>query len=341
MRKDILKFTWLTIIAIVPVIAIIVAYVYIDPFRVLHPSDPYFQPSNPMYVGWNKSFVSTETFKKHHKIEKYDSYIFGPSLSIGYKAQDWKKYLSPESKIFHFDASSETLDGILMKMEYIIKSGEKIKNALFILDPEIFRRDNGYTHLYIQHPDITQQHDLISFHWCFFKVFLNREFILSYIDLKENGFKPYMKEKNIFTNEFPSYNGITNEENYPFYDIPLKLNEEDFYKSRETLFIRKYQKGIILKPYFNNDIISKLEKMNEILCSQNTSFKIIFPPLYKLTSLSEKDKNILYHIFNKKNFCDYSGANYLSLDYHSFYDGASHPRPAVCAEILQKAYLIP
>lgn len=339
MKKDILRFSLLSLVAVIPVIIIVITYLFIDPFRVITPTNPFFVPERPMYVGWNKSFVSTETFRNNHSTEHYDSYIFGPSLSIGYRVDDWKKYISPKSKIMHFDASAESLTGILLKLKYIVAHGERISNALFILDPHIFNRgDISGIHLYAQHPDLTPEPDLIQFHWKFFKLFINRDFLSAYIDLKLNGFQDYMQEKSIFTIEFPDYNGITNEEAYPFYDKILEKDENTFYAPRLKTFNRKYKTSKILKAYFTPQIVEQLKEIKKILAAQSTNYKIIFPPMYSLETLANSDKTIFYNIFGRENITDYSGANMLSMNIHSYYDAKSHPRPLTCAEILKETY---
>lgn len=338
--KKILKFSALSLLAIFPLFIILGVYIYFDPFRIIRPTEPYFIESNPMYVGWNKSFVSTEAFKNNHDKYKYDSYIFGASLSIGYRAHIWQKYLPGEPSIFHFDASSETLDGVLMKMKFVVKNNERIKNALFILDPMLFKRHNPKNiHLYLQHPDLTEAHDNLYFHWRFFYVFLHSEFVSAYIDLQLNGFKPYMTKKSIFTREFPDYDAKTNEEHYPFYDNVLAVDPESFYKERLAQFKKVYSDTTVtFEPFFDDNIIGKLKEMENILKAEKTSYKIIFPPLYSLQTLSDRDKNIMYEIFGRENICDCSGLNELSVDYHSFYDYISHPRPSTCDKVLSKAY---
>lgn len=342
MKPGIKKFSLIVLAASFPLWVLLAFYIWLDPFKVLRPNYPFFKPNTPIYVGTNKSFISVEDYNHNYKNRHYNSFIFGPSLSIGYRAKSWGKYLPADASIFHFDASAETFDGILMKMDYIISKGETIKNALVILDPWIFERINEeYTHLYIQHPDITPQPDYIQFQWTFFKVFLNQQFLSSYIDLKINGFKPYMKEHAVFSDQIINYDPLTNEETNINYDSMLNHDTENYYKMRAEEFVRTYNKTKELAPYFDKDIVAKLKRMNEIFHSQNTSFKIILPPFYTLATLAPKDKAILYSIFGRQNICDLSGANALSLDYHSFYDGNSHPRPSTCDKVLRIAYSKP
>ncbi|MDD2961466.1 MAG: hypothetical protein PHR45_05220 [Muribaculaceae bacterium] len=339
MKRQILHFTLLTLAALSPIYIIIGLYLYLDPFRVIHPDIPYYSIEKPMYVGSNKGFASTETFNANYEKEHYDSYILGTSLSIGYRVNDWKKHLPAHSKAFHFDASAETIDGIILKMEYILAKGEHINNALFILDPKIFGRENKKdAYLYIQHPDLTPEADCLQFHWKFFKVFLNSEFLSAYIDLKINRLQPYMIEGSIFNQDCPTYDGITNEESYPFYDKQIAENSDRFYSTRNIPFERKDNSEKIIPTYFDTTIKDKIIHIKKLLIAQNTSYKIIIPPLYTLIRLSDEDKSYLDNVFGKENIYDLSGKNKYSLDCHSFYDSYSHPRPEICKHILDEAY---
>ena len=327
------------LIALFPIYVIFGAYVYLDPFRVVHPSDPFFDMEDPMHVGWNKGFVSTEAFKNHHQTEHYDSYIFGSSLSIGYQAEEWSKYVGKSARIFHFDGSTESFTGIIKKIRYINKCGETVKNALIVADPTIFARDDDKeSHLFAQHPDITPQWDFIQFQWLFFKLFMNREFLTNYIDMRTNGLTPKMVAIGIFTKEIPDYDVKTNEEKYPFYEKELAENEEQYYAKRDSFFGRNYSESIVIPPMFTEKNIENFKTLKGLFEKNSTNYKIIIHPMYKLNTLCEKDRNILYDIFGKENLYDFSGANEFSLDKHNYYDQNSHPRPGLCNKLMKIVY---
>ena len=339
MWKKIGKLTLKCLIALLPIYIILGLYIYLDPFRVVHPSDPYFQPENPMHVGWNKGFVSTETFKNHHAEEHYDSYIFGSSLSIGYKAAEWSKYIGNTARIFHFDGSSDSFTGIIEKFRFINKCGEQVKNALFVVDPELFtREDNTETHLFAQHPDITPQWDFIQFHWLFFKLFMNREFLTGYIDMQINGLTPEMVAVGMFTKEFPDYNVKYNEENYPFYDNALAADEDKFYADRTKMFERECNKEYVLPELFTDETVENLQSLKDLLEKNGTDFRIIIHPMYHLRTLCCRDRAILFDIFGENRVFDFSGENKYTMNKRNYYDNNSHPRPQLCAELMRIVY---
>lgn len=340
MPKGIKKFCLLSALASLPIWIILIVYICIDPFNVIWAHHPFFEEGKPNYVGWNKGYVSVEAYEYNNPNQHYDSFIFGSSRSIEYQVNDWRKYIPNNSKIFHFDASMETLKGIYDKMKYIHSQREHINNALIVLDPEMLsRKENKDDYLYVPHSDLTAEWDYLSFQWKFLKVFLTQKFIVSYIDLQFNGFKDYMREENIFTEEYPQYNAIANEETYPRYDNMLAKNSSGFYTPAKVHeFNVKLSNGWDTSPQLTNANKNYLKKIMEELIVNGTNYKIIIPPLYNKQYLNAKDKAILIEIFGADRISDFTGNNEFTNDMHNFYDEKSHPRPVTCRKIMKQAY---
>lgn len=344
--NDILRFTKATAIAALPLLLIVLSYVWFDPFRALRPADPFWRAEEPMRVGTNKSMISTFQFDSRHRQSHYDSYIFGSSLSIGYRAADWATYLPDTARVFHFDGSSETLRGILLKMRYVVDEGEALAHALIVMDVEMFRRDNRHPapYLFRQPPQITPEPDLLPFHWSFFRQWLNREFVAAYIDLNLHGLQPYMLERSIFTAEQPDYDPVTNEESYPFYDDAIAADIDSFYARRDSLFRGYPTEEHTAPPLLTADTPMGadnrriIDEMALLLRSQHTDYRIVIAPRLSLERINPADLRLLQDTFGADRITDLSGKNDLSADRRNFYDGHSHPRPEACREALHRIY---
>lgn len=340
MNNKIYKFCLLSLLAALPVAAFIGIYIWLDPFRIIHTYEPYFSDKDPMHVGWNKSFISTDNFNRHYKKEKYDSYIFGSSRSINYLASDWRPHLPANASIYHFDASSETLTGILYKIKYIKSKGLDIRNALIILDIELLsKQENRDNHLFIQHPDLTPGHDFLKFHITFFNVFRQRAFLKALYDLKRHDFQPYMVETGILTQHNPSYDPITNEERYPAMDSLIRISPEKYYTAERLAPFPKNKEEILAPSYLETGSTSY-----NILCQikenlgNNCDYYIIVSPTIKLLKINASDLKALRQIFGTERVFDFSGKNKISEDYHSYYDNKSHSRPEICKILIDSIY---
>lgn len=346
-RNDLRRFTLATALAAVPLLLIVLGYVVADPFRVLRPTDPFWRADDTMHVGTNKSMISTFQFDSRHKLYRWDSYIFGSSLSIAYRADDWAVFLPDTARVFHFDGAWETLRGIQLKMHYVVDQGEHIANALIVMDVEIFRRDDIHhpaPYLFRQPPQITPEHDLLQFHWSFFRQWLNREFLLAYIDLKLNGLQPYMLQHSIFTTEQPDYDPVVNEESYPFYENAIAADIDAFYARRAQLFEGLPTEEHTAPPQLtaDNPIAANnrriIADMARLLRDEHTDFRIVLVPRLSLERINPADLRLLQDTFGADRITDLSGKNDLSTEPHNFYDGYSHPRPTTCSQVLDSIY---
>lgn len=340
MKNTIYKFCILSILAALPVALFTGIYIWLDPFRIIHTYEPYFSDKDPMHVGWNKSFISTDNFNRHYEKEKYNSYIFGSSRSINYRAADWRRHLPSNASIYHFDASSETLTGILCKIKYIKSKGLDIENALIILDIELLpRKEDKENHLFIQHPELTPEHDFLKFHMAFFNVFRQRTFLKALYDLKLYDFQEEMVETGILTKHNPSYDPETNEERYPGIDSLIRFSSEQYYTPERLSQFPRNKEEILAPAYlepgskpFNILLQIKKELANDC------DYYIIISPTIKLLRLNASDLRSLQQIFGTERVFDFSGKNKISEDYHSYYDDKSHSRPEICKILIDSIY---
>lgn len=307
----------------IPVFIFIGLYIVLDPFHVI------YKTGIPQNIGFNKNAISTNNFDRNYKKYYYDSFIFGSSRSICFKAEEWKKHLNPHAKVYHFDSSAETLSGIVKKIKYIESKGITIKNAIICIDPEMLNStEQPDEYLYIEHPALTPEFDFLKFHALMFKTFCNRQFLSTYLDFKINGIKDYMLTNNMITNDYLNYNEITNEVSYPEIDSLIARNPEQYYTPERIATFHR-TKSDSVAPSFINSL-----KTLQICCN----VKIIIMPVYNQIKINPIDLEYLKSKFYGSNVFDYSGKNKFTEDYHSYYDVASHPRPEICTTILNEVY---
>ena len=135
----------------IPVIILLVYYVWADPFKFVWHYNTYYAEEGIAYVDMNNDYVSVCTYDNWHEKYGYNSFIFGNSRSRYYLVEDWKQYLDTSSSCFHMDASNETLRGIYLKLKYINNTSE-IRNCLLILDNSILASDQCRTDSYLFFP---------------------------------------------------------------------------------------------------------------------------------------------------------------------------------------------
>ena len=340
MKLFLKNLSYFSIIGIILLIPTLITYITLDPFKVIHTYDSFFDTKEKGRVGVNKDYISSSTFIRN--IENlsinYDSYIFGNSRSIFYQLSDWKKHIPSYSIGYHFDASSESIWAINKKIEYIDNLGLKINNTLLVLDYSTLVLDKPKKgHLFITSPILVNNRNLISFHATFFKSFITPKFLYAYIDfIISKKIKPYMSDSHLLENTPLNYNGISNEIRYDVYENLMTNNtyytEERMSSFYERNFIKKYSPIAIGNP---QKII--LQNIANVLKKHNSKTKIIINPLYDQLYLHESDLAFLKKTFGEYVVFDFSGINIFTSDYRNYYEN-SHYRPHIAREIMELIY---
>ena len=112
------RFVLLSLLALLPVMAVVALYLIRDPFHVVKPyRGKIYNPGDTVSLTINWGHVTVESFKYFNPSEHFDSFIFGSSLSGYYRIKDWQTHLPADARPFHFNASRETLYGILNKLK--------------------------------------------------------------------------------------------------------------------------------------------------------------------------------------------------------------------------------
>lgn len=339
-NRSITRFLLRTAFAATPLLLLILVYTTLDPFRVVAPPYPYFaEGSWETELGWNRGWVSVTAYGHGVRSNKYDSFIFGSSVSIAYRADDWKKHLSPDASVFHFDASREHIYGIMKKMQYIDMRGNIMRNALIVLDPQTFRERKNYDYLFYIPPQLTGWWNYPAFHYTFFKYFLNRDFLTSYIPFLITG-EPvnYGKDEDedIF-NRLPfTYDKTTNEESTALIEARIASNPDSFYlniKIDSLLDIKPHH----CKALINDTIKAELQQIAAVLRKHGTDYRIVFGPNRHKEILCPEDMAIMNDIFDSDRIYRYSALDTVVNDKRYYYDN-THYRTHVCTEIIEEAY---
>ena len=317
----------LILLDMMPLWILLAVYVYVDPFRVVHPEYPYLSKSRPMHTGWDKDVMSFETYQHNAESYRYDSFIFGSSLSMYYRVKDLSRFFPSAHPLYHFDASSETIDGILHKMQYITSHGGHIKNAFIVLSNTDLEQERQYQkHIFREHYKLTPECDFIGFHYTFVRAFFNLDFLLD-----------YFCGNNRDADDGIYYDPVSNEITEWRLDDELQRDSTAFYQRNAQLFIDQYYDGVEQLPtILTEQKLAVLNSIAEILKRERTHYIILYPPRYHRTRLSPEDDAMLKRLFGEANIVDLS-ADKTSLAgiKTNFYDGVSHPTKSTCREILR------
>jgi len=304
-------------------ILFVAIYIVLDPFKVIHNYSNY---SN-IRTGFNRDYISTETFLKNYKTQQYNSFIFGSSRSQAFLPSNWKKHLSPSDNVFSFDASGETVYGIWKKLQLIDKLGLHINNALIILCRDVsFLRDDNYEDIiYTKHPILSGENEWY-FQYKFFRAFTVPKFLTSYGKFLINKkYDPSME--GYIVNHHVIMDSISNELIILEREQEIHGLKKEFYKRTP----RVESKNIIGKNFYK-----MLTDIHNILTKHNSKYRVVISPLYEQIKFSPQDINTLKNIF-RTNLYDFSGENIFTNNSYYYYE-ASHYRTIVGDSIMQYIY---
>ena len=333
MRKFIIKL----IAFFSPIVIILILFTFLDVFKVFKEYNDYYKDN---FITLNRELVCAETYRKYRDTEKYNSFIFGSSRSQAFKVKEWSKYLSLNAKPFHFDASGEGIYGISKKIEYIDELGDKIDNALIIVDRETLGQTSAREgHLFIP-PTYISKKSRFEFYYTFLKAQVNPKFILAYIDYSI--FKRHRKYMGhlIEKSEFPLKTNIKNCDIWYGYDESIKRDSIGYYKNlinKGVFYDRSKKRNENNKIEIKLAEVEQLEKIKIILNKHNTFYKIVISPVYNQVPLEKEQEELLNKIFGEENVYNFAGKNKFTQSISNFYE-SSHYRPHVANEILKIIY---
>ncbi len=321
-----------SLIAVIPLIVLLIAYIYFDPFKVIRSYKDY---SNPFVIP-NRDYISTTMFLKNNKRFKYNSFIFGSSRVLAYKPESWLRHLSEKDKPFMFDASMESIYGIYTKIKFLDSLNVPMKNVLIIIcrDETFNHSENHEGHLYIKHPSVSGE-SAMTFQSQFFKAYLSPKFLFNFYYYVFSGkYESFMS--GYIEHRKMAYDTITNQLRIIDQETEITENPAKYYRKRSQLFYTRKAEQVDSVQRINSKQLFMLQEIKRILEKHLTNYKIVISPLYEQVKFSGPDQNILNTIF-RKNLYDFSGKNQFTELITNYYE-TSHYRPNVGDSIFEIIY---
>lgn len=319
------KLAWFTI----PFWALIVLYVYDDPFMVLHKYDVY--DSNVML---NEQHVGWQIYRNHKDSVHFNSFILGNSCTMAFRCAEWEKYLSPGDHAIRLFGNGESLKAISLKLHALDKEGAEIKNVLMILNRTSLSRLSplsGYGNVL---PAAVSGDSPFIVQMEFIQAFAMPDFLFPYLKYRITGrVEPGMKRMN-------PYGRIRDSKNNDAFNPREKMIEQEgeaYWENRKKEFPERVGTVTIAETAIFQKQRRILEEIREVLRRHHTSVRVIISPDYNQKELHPDDRKILQGIFGKENVYDFSGINEFTEDYHNYYE-SGHYRPLLGNQLLERVY---
>ena len=299
----------------IPLITLVGLYLWTDPFRCLHAFD-----INDV-DDTNREYLSTELFLRNEPTYHYNSFIFASSRGGGMNTYQWKQYLPEGAQPFLFQAWSETVTGIELKLKYLSKHQVPIDNALLLFDiPGTFKKEQ------LPHEALSLKHYIFTGHSKFeYNVVQFCNFIQKpslWVSSVKNQFKGVKKPCASDT--------ITNDWEYTNKDYYTEIPPQDSLKQcskigRKTFMAeiaRSKEKLSISELLITKQYEEQLRHIKSILNANHTDYHIIITPAYCYTNpaVNSDDLELLRDIFGAERVHNYSGKNEMTDDYNNFSD---------------------
>lgn len=316
----------------IPIVLVIGAYIYFDPFKVIYNYDNY---SNSEVI-LNRDFTTTENYFANKEKYKYNSFLFGSSRTIGFKIDSWNSYLGENSAPYAFVGAGESIYGIHKKLQYLDSTNTKIDNALILLcrDWSFANKKDHLGHIFMKHPTVART-SWINFHWKTFMAYFNTKFIWTYFNFKiTKEFKDWMRY--VITEDKTLINPLTNQMSFPEVDERIRMDAKKYYLEKDSIFFKRKGQTIDTINRIDSDYQKMLTEIKFILEKNKTNYTIIAVPLYDQIKFSKNDSKILSKLFGNRIF-DYTGKNKYT-DYKENYYESSHFLPKIGDDILKEIY---
>ena len=331
------RFVLLTLLALSPVLLLVAFYVARDPFHVVKPyKGQVYNPGDTISLTVNWGHVTVESYKYFDPQGQFDSFIFGSSLSGYYRIKDWAPHLPADAHPFHFNASRETLYGILNKLHWLTDRGVKIKNALIIMEDEmLMRRPLDSDVLFVQHPSTAREVSWWKFHQLYFNAFRRPE-IVAYL-LCPGPMTQRVLEEGYATTDITNRIEPINEGYYAWADSVIAVNPSEFFTPEHVKTYSLPLKEMPCQEKINSTVSILLSEIQRVLEQQGTDYHIIIPPHYGYEAINSSDLFKLERIFGQSRVHDYSHDPELGSDLHYYYDDG-HLIAQECARLIDSAY---
>ena len=331
------RFVLLCLLALLPVMAVVALYLVRDPFHVVKPyRGKIYNPGDTVSLTVNWGHVTVESFKYFNPSEHFDSFIFGSSLSGYYRIKDWQTHLPADARPFHFNASRETLHGILNKLKYLRSQGASIKNVLIIMEDEmLMRRPLDSDVLFVQHPSTTRDVSWWSFHQLYFNAYRHPE-LIAYL-LCPGKMTQKVLDEGYATTDITDRDERINEGCYNLADSLIANDPDAFFTPQHLAQYTLPLKELPCPPKIDAPVKALLNAIASILNQQGADYHIIIPPHYGYEAIASSDLYMMEHIFGANRVHDYSHDAKMGSDVHYYYDDG-HLVAQACAVLMDSAY---
>jgi hypothetical protein len=323
-----------------PLLAIVVLpFVVFDPFKIIYRYSD-FNPT--FYDGYavygNSDYFGTETYLRSRSSRHWRSLLFGNSRSAVYRLADWAAYVD-DPQPFYFGAAGESLFGIASKMALIDRLGDRMENALLVLDRgELSETKNRQEYLFIKHPAVSRESSL-AFYSLFVRTYLSDLFYLKYLGLRVLGPRALGNEEWLFTRSKIAMNPTNFEWTFETFEEALAHDEHGYYAVRAKEFYPRNGMRREAPCVIGEDQEKLLADIRNVLTKHQTKYKVIISPLYDQEVFNRSDLRRLVELFGEANVFDFSGVNPLTTPVTNFYD-SSHYRPTVARAVLSAVYRV-
>jgi hypothetical protein len=234
----------------------------------------------------------------------------------------WKLYLPAGAQPFLFQAWSESITGIELKIKYITQHDIPIDNALILLDIPgsfdksqlpmdamtmkhyVFIGDSKFTYNVKQYANFIQSPSLV-YRYVKKAVLRNKEVFFS----------------DTITNDYFD----TNQFNYT--DLPVQDSLNLCSELTKRTFIQQVERQTdrvvtVSEPLITKQFEQQMQHIKEMLDKCGTDYHIVITPAYCYTNpaINPKDMKKLQKIFSEERVHDYTGENEWTSDYNNFAD---------------------
>lgn len=332
MKQFLTRIAYFSLFGIVPLLILLLSYVYFDPFKVLRDYDDY----SFAYISPDLDYVSTQVYIKNDPKYHFNSFILGSSRTLAYKPQSWLKHLPAGARPYVFAASMESVYGIYTKLKYLDSLHKKIDNALIIYchDVTFNKTENEGGHLFIKHPATTGESKL-DFQLTFFKSYLSPLFFANfYIYTFTREFKPFMN--GYVDNKKVKFDKVTNAMSIIDQESEVSKTPDAYYEKRKDMFYDRKAEQTDSVQRIQEKQLFMLKEIKRILEKNKTNYKIIISPLYEQVKVSPQDMAILKKLYGDHLY-DFSGKNFVSETKRNYYE-VSHYRPIMGDSLMNLVY---
>lgn len=300
----------------IPLVLLAGIYVWTDPFKCIHAFDV-----NDVDAT-NREYFSTELFLRNEPTYHYNSFIFASSRGGGINTYQWKQYLPEGAQPFLFQAWSESITGIELKMNYLNEHHIPIDNALILIDiPSTFEELHQ-----LPHDALSMKHYIFTGHTKFeynavqFWNFIQKpSFWSKSIKMRIHGTKKAC-ETDTITNDWEASNKDK------FAELPLQDSLKNCSDLARRTFIAKVEHSNkeveVSESMINGRFEEQLRHIRTILDSNHTDYHIIISPTYCYAepAVNPNDLALIQQIFDAERVHNYSGKNEITEDYNNFSD---------------------